>query len=100
MAIGARELGRSRFTTWTVSIAIGERAGRTHATAELQTDSETTLSGAGTVYLSPSHDAGSQVGDELAVARALFDLAQSLVQRATVDVAESVRGRKGCEQLR
>jgi hypothetical protein len=100
MAISARKLGKSRFRTWTVRIGIGERAGMTHATADLQTDSETFLSGAGTAYLSPSYDAGPQVGDELAVARALFDLAHILVQRATVDVAESVRTQNGYEQVR
>jgi len=100
MTFGARGSGKSTFRTWTVHIGIGERDGRTHATADLHTDSEVAMSGAGTAYLSPRYDAGPEVGDELAVARALFDLAQVLVQRAAVDVADSMRSQDDLEQAR
>jgi hypothetical protein len=91
MATGTHELGRSTFRTWDVSIGIGERARRTHATAQLHTDGVTELSGTGTAYLSPGEPAGPHIGAELAVARALSDLVRLLVQHATTDVAESLR---------
>jgi hypothetical protein len=99
MACGTHSLGQSTFRTWTVRIGIGERDGRTYATAHLHTDEETELSGAGTTYLDPRDHADSRVGDDLAVARALFDLAHILVQRAATDVAETLRS-QGCGHLR
>ena len=99
MATGTHELGQSTFRTWAVSIGIGERDGRTHATAHLHMDDATELSGTGTVYLSPRDPAGPGIGAELAVARALSDLVRLLVQDATTDVAESMRDPTGDEHV-
>ena len=100
MATGTHELGQPTFRTWAVSIGIGERDGRTHATADLRTDSETELSGTGTAYLSPRDPAGPHVGAELAVAHALSDLVGLLVQHAATDVAESLRTHMEHERVR
>ena len=100
MATGRHELGQSTFRTWTVCIGIGERDGRTQATAQLHTEGETELSGTGTAYLSPRDPAGPQVGAELAVARALSDLVHLLLQNAATDVAESLRTHKNHEHVR
>ena len=100
MATGTHELGQTTFRTWTVSVGIAERDGRTHATAHLHTDGETGLSGTGTAYLSPRYPAGPRVGDELAVARALSDLAHLLLQNAASDVAESLRTHPNYEHVR
>ena len=83
-----------------MSIGIGERDGRTHATAHLHTDGETQLSGTGTTYLSPRDPAVPRVGAELAVARALSDLVHLLLQNAVTDVAESLHTRKNHEHVR
>lgn len=94
MATASHEFGQSTFRTWAVSIGIGERDGRTHANAQLHTDSETELSGTGTAYLSRRDPAGPHVGAELAVARALSDLVRLLVQDAATDVAEALCSHK------
>jgi len=100
MATSTHELGQSTFRTWAVSLGIGERDGRTHATAQLHTDGVTELYGTGTAYLSPRDPAGPHIGAELAVARALSDLVRLLVQHATTDVPESLRDAGDHEHVR
>jgi hypothetical protein len=72
---------------WTVEIDIGEdlEERATRAEARLQTDN-TNVHGRGTARRNPDDLNVPQIGDELAVARALSDLAHSLLHRAAEDI--------------
>jgi hypothetical protein len=71
---------------WRVEIYIGERDHQTHAEARLVPDQEVTLTGMGQARLSPSDRDIPEIGDELAVARALADLAHRLLAAAADDI--------------
>jgi hypothetical protein len=74
--------------TWTVSIDIGEHEGRTRAVAHLHTrDTEGTV-GVGFARLNPSDQDVPEIGDEIAVARALSDLSRRLLHVAAEDVEQ------------
>ncbi|MEQ6901517.1 DUF1876 domain-containing protein [Nocardioides sp. YIM 152588] len=84
--------GHVHTKTWHVEIFIGERDGGTHADARLDTG-ERTLSATGTARQNP-HDPGvPEIGDELAVGRALSALADELLQLADEDVDANVTHR-------
>jgi len=100
MGTGRSGAGKASFRTWTVSIGIGELDGRTHATAHLHTDGQMELTGIGTAYLRPQDRDLPQIGDELAVSRALSDLAHVLVENAATHVAETMRTQNGYENVR
>ena len=74
---------------WTVSIYIDESEGdrRTRAEARLHTGDDTHLVGVGTAKRNPDDRAVPEIGDELAVARALSELSHLLLQAAADDVA-------------
>lgn len=73
--------------TWTVEIHIGEQEGRTHAEARLRSaETGASLTGTGTARLSPSDADVPAIGDELAAARALSDLAHRLLDSAAGDI--------------
>ena len=72
--------------TWHVDVMIGERDGQTHAEARLHTDETETLTGTGTARLNPDDRDVPEIGDELAVARALSDLAHRLLHAAAEDI--------------
>ena len=74
--------------TWTVEIHIGERDGRTRAIARLHTKDRTTLVGTGLARLNPTDRDVPEIGEELAAARALHDLADRLLGAAVGDIAE------------
>jgi hypothetical protein len=61
---------------WTVTVAVEERDGRMHAKAGLR---GTHLVGVGVAYRHPSDYMVTQIGQELAAARALGDLADRVV---------------------
>lgn len=71
---------------WQVEIYIGERDHQTHAEARLIPDSEVTLTGMGQARLNPTDRDIPEIGDELAVARALADLAHRLLTAAADDI--------------
>jgi hypothetical protein len=71
---------------WSVSISIGERDGRTHAEARLHTKDDTHLSGSGTARLRPTDRDVPEIGEEIATARALIDLAYRLLHAAADDI--------------
>jgi hypothetical protein len=77
--------------SWTVRIDIGEHDGRTRAVAHLSTRDTDTLVGVGFARLSPADRDVPEIGDEIAVARALSDLSHRLLQTATNDL-EQVSG--------
>jgi hypothetical protein len=71
---------------WHVDIFIGERDVHTHAEARLRTRDEVTLVGDGRARLNPSDSDVPEIGDEVAVARALGDLAFKLLHAAADDI--------------
>lgn len=72
--------------TWSVEILLSERAGRTHAEARLHTVDRTHLTGTGTARLNPKDHDVPEIGDELAAARALSDLAHEMLDAAAGDI--------------
>ena len=75
---------------WNVEIFIDEQQeeGLTHAEARLHADDDTHLHGHGHAKRNPSDRSVPQIGDELAVARALSDLAHRLLQTAAEDIEQ------------
>lgn len=71
---------------WTVDVFIGEHDGRTHAEARLHTNDITSLAGIGQARLHPADKDIPEIGDELAVARALSDLGHRLLLTAAADI--------------
>lgn len=71
---------------WTVEIYIDEDEGRTYAEARLHSDADTHLVGVGRARLNPADDDVPEIGDELAVARALSDLGGRLLLTASNDI--------------
>ena len=74
---------------WTVTIDIDEHDGHTRAVARLLTRDTDRLAGVGLARLDPADRDVPEIGDELAVARALSDLSHRLLQAATEDVERS-----------
>jgi hypothetical protein len=71
---------------WTVQVFIDEHDGSTHAEARLLPADTVTLVGTGTARVSPRDRDVPEIGDELATARALADLAHRLLEAAAGDV--------------
>ncbi|HVV18491.1 MAG TPA: DUF1876 domain-containing protein [Pseudonocardiaceae bacterium] len=77
---------------WDVEIHIDEHDSRTRAQARLHNRDETGLVGTGFALLNPTDADVPEIGDELAVSRALADLAHQLLDAAADDI-EGVTGR-------
>lgn len=73
--------------SWTVRIDIGEHDGTTRATAHLRTGDRTALTGTGSARLNPADPNVPEIGDELATARALSQLAHALLEAAADDIS-------------
>ena len=72
---------------WKVEIFIGERDDKTYAEARLLPGRSTvTLTGTGMARLNPTDRDVPEIGDELAVARALSELAHQLLHAAAGDI--------------
>lgn len=71
---------------WTVDIQIDEHEDRTRARARLHNRDETGLVGVGLARLNPADSNVPEIGDELAVARALSDLAHQLLEATVTDI--------------
>jgi hypothetical protein len=72
--------------TWTVSVTLDEQGDDTQADATLSLDNKTEIRGHGTSRRNPSDESEPRIGDELAVARALSDLAHQLLAAAATDI--------------
>ncbi|MCL2534607.1 MAG: DUF1876 domain-containing protein [Nocardiaceae bacterium] len=70
---------------WSVDITIDEHESRTRSTARLHTK-ETTLVGVGLARRNPVDRNVPGIGDELATARALADLAHQLIEATVGDI--------------
>ncbi|MBC6445848.1 DUF1876 domain-containing protein [Actinokineospora xionganensis] len=71
---------------WRVDIFIDEHEERTRAKARLTTRDNTALVGIGLARLAPSDTNVPEIGDELATARALSDLAHKLLEATVTDI--------------
>lgn len=78
---------------WAVQIDINEDGKNTHVRAVLSTMNGRTIEGIGHARRNPRDRAVPEIGDELAVGRALIDLGHRLVQLANAEIAESVSSR-------
>jgi hypothetical protein len=72
---------------WTVEVYVGEDEGRTYAEAALQDDIGNRILGRGGARLNPADPDVPEIGDEIAVARALVDLGHRLLSTASSDIA-------------
>lgn len=71
---------------WTIDIQIDEHEERTRAKARLHVPDESALIGIGIARLNPADVNVPEIGDELAVARALADLAHQLLEATAADI--------------
>jgi hypothetical protein len=80
---------------WSVEVFIDEHDERrsTHAEARLHTGDRTRLVGRGMARRNPTDTEVPEIGDELAVARSLADLAHQLLEAAAADVEQSTHRR-------
>ena len=70
--------------SWVVEISVREQDRETHAEARLTEGVE--LTGQGTARRNPQDREATQVGEEIAAARALSDLAHKLLDTAAGDI--------------
>jgi hypothetical protein len=76
---------------WSVEIFVGEDDGRTYAEARLHTELGDRLLGVGRAWLSPDDHNVPEIGDEVAVARALSELSRRLLDTAAGDIEAVTR---------
>lgn len=74
---------------WLVNLSVSDRDGLTEAQARLVMRGGADLNGHGKARRNPADENVTKIGEELAVARALSDLAHKLLHVASADV-ESV----------
>jgi hypothetical protein len=72
--------------TWTVQVLLNEDGDDTIADAALTVENKMQLRGHGTSRRNPRDESEPRIGDELAAARALSDLAHELLASAASDI--------------
>ncbi len=72
--------------TWTVQVMLNEDGDDTIADAALAVENKMQLHGRGTSRRNPRDELEPRIGDELAAARALSDLAHQLLAAAADDI--------------
>lgn len=85
--------------TWRVDVYIGEDEGRTYAEARLHTELGDRLTGIGLAKVHPGERDVPEIGEELAVARALTDLGHRLLLTTAGDIRQ-VTGDESVELAR
>jgi hypothetical protein len=78
--------------TWQVEIFVTEKGQYTHAAAVLHTSAGTVLRHTGVARRNPADPDVPEIGDELAVCRALNGLAQDLLEATVLDVEQNGHG--------
>jgi hypothetical protein len=75
---------------WGVEIFIDEHEDErmTHAEARLHTNDKTQLTGHGTAHRHPEDSEVAEIGDEIAVARALSNLSHERIHAAASDIEQ------------
>ena len=71
---------------WSVELSIGEDDGDTHAEARLFMKDDDRLSGRGRARRNPADRNVTEIGEQIAVARALSDLAHRLLNSAASEI--------------
>jgi hypothetical protein len=79
--------------TWWVEILLSEEHGHTRAVAHLHAAGAAVLSGTGMARLNPTDRDEPLIGEELAAARALSELAHHMLLRARDDIAAETHQR-------
>jgi hypothetical protein len=82
----SEEVVMSPMRRWTVEVFVGEDDGQTYAEAALHDDIGNHILGTGRAKLNPADPDVPEIGDEIAVARALNDLGHRLLTTATADI--------------
>jgi hypothetical protein len=72
--------------TWTVQVTLDEDGDDTLADAALSIENKRELRGRGMSRRNPRDESEPRIGDELATARALSDLAHQLLAAAATDI--------------
>jgi hypothetical protein len=72
--------------TWTVEVLLNEDGDDTMADAALTVENKMQLHGRGASRRNPRDESEPRIGDELAAARALSDLAHQLLAAAASDI--------------
>ena len=72
--------------TWTVQLTLDEEGDDTRADATLNLDDALQVRGHGVSRRNPRDESEPKIGDELATARALSDLAHQLLAAAATDI--------------
>jgi hypothetical protein len=72
--------------TWTVQVTLDENGDDTVADAAISVENKMELRGHGMSRRNPRDESEPRIGDELAVARALSDLAHQLLAAAASDI--------------
>lgn len=76
---------------WSVNIVIDEHEGRTRAKAQLHAEDRSDLVGVGWARLNPADSDIPEIGNELATARALADLAHQLIEATAADIERATK---------
>ena len=71
---------------WSLQLSVSETDGETNAEARLVMDGDVLRTGHGRARLNPADREVAKIGGEIAVARALSDLAHKLLHAAASDV--------------
>lgn len=71
---------------WTIEVFIDEHENRTRARATLHNPEETKVVGTGLARLNPRDVNVPEIGDELAVARALAEMSHQLIEMTAEDI--------------
>jgi hypothetical protein len=82
---------RTATTTWTIEMRFEEDADRTHAVAVLRTPAGQELRGHGQSRRNPVDRPQPLIGEEVAGARALSNLAHELLEYAAAEIESNVR---------
>ena len=72
--------------TWTVQVTLDEHGDDTVADATLSLENKIEMRGRGSSRRNPADESEPRIGDELATARALSDLAHQLLAAAATDI--------------
>ena len=75
---------------WTVDVFVSEDGNNTNARAVLHGDSAEVISGTGFARRNPHDPSVPEIGDELAVARALRNLADHLLKVTADEISDSL----------
>jgi hypothetical protein len=86
--IAIEERDMDEIKHWTIDIEIDEHDDRTRAVARLRPDAGNPVIGVGQARLNPLDRNVPEIGDELAVARALSELAHKLIEVAAADIEQ------------